>query len=182
MKIPFNKLILTGLLSFAVVQVTGCNATSTSSAGQSVDYSAGVPSNTYDCPADPQWITNPSRPTEVKKSAPDGASNFCDFYQFSTQTYLYLMSPSTENPALRNFQVDAKYPLLELNSAGSPADSCNNVRDGQTLRTALQKSDSPITTGQAGGGSTIYDQHGNVVYYDVRFNKSLCDMPACQRS
>ncbi|MFQ3247538.1 MAG: hypothetical protein ACI9SP_004195 [Arenicella sp.] len=182
MKIPFRKLLLTGFLSLSVVLLTACNTSSStiseSSVGQSANYTAGVPSNTYDCPADPKWITNPSLPTEVKKSAPNGSSNFCDFYQFSTQTYLYLMSPSTENPELRNFQVDANYPLLEFNSAGTPANSCDDVRDVQTLRTALQKSVSPIGTGQAGGGSSIYDQNKNVVYYDVRFNKSLCNMSA----
>jgi len=178
--------MLTSFLSLSVIQLTACNistnasskTTSKSSAGQSANYNTGVSSNTYDCPADPKWITSPSLPIEVKKSAADGSSNFCDFYQFSTQTYLYLMSPSSENPELRNFQVDANYPLLEFNSTGTPANSCDNVRDAQTLRTALQQSGSPLGTGQAGGGSTIYDQNGNVVYYDVRFNQSLCDMSA----
>ena len=181
MKTPFSKLMLTGFLSLSVVQLTACNASNNDSSDNVVDlstnYSAGVPSGTYNCPADPAWITNPSLPTEVKKSDDNGtSSNFCDFYQFSTQTYLYLMSPSSGNPALRNFQVDANYPLLEFNSDGTPANSCDNVRDAKTLRTGLQKSMSPLGTGQAGGGSSIYDQNGNVVYYDVRFNKSLCNL------
>lgn len=176
MKTPFSKLMLTGVLSLSVVQLTACNI-SDNSKDDSDDYVVGVPSNTYNCPADPRWITNPSLPTEVKKSEDNGtSSNFCDFYQFSTQTYLYLMSPSSSNPALRNFQVDSNYPLLEFNSDGSPANSCNSVQDGRTMRTALQKSISPIGTGQAGGGASIYDQNGNVVYYDVRFNKSLCNL------
>ncbi|WP_284138766.1 hypothetical protein [Pseudoalteromonas obscura] len=38
----------------------------------------------------------------------------------------------------------------------------------------MQKSS--IFTGPAGGGSSTYAQDGNVVYYDVRFNKSLCNL------
>ena len=182
MKTPFNKLILAGFFSLVVVQLTACNTSSNTKhergLSKSAHYTASLPSNTYDCPADPTWITAPSLPTEVKKSAPDGSSNFCDFYQFSTQTYLYLMSPSVQDPALRNFQISDKYPLLEFNSDGTPANSCDNVIVAHTLRRSLNKSVSPLGTGQAGGGASIYDQNGNVVYYDVRFNKSLCGLSA----
>lgn len=178
MKASSRKLMLISFLSLSVVQLTACDTTSETSTGQPAKYTAGVPSNTYDCPADPKWITHPSLPKEVKKSGADGSSNFCDFYQFSNQTYLYLMSPSSEKPHLRNFQVDANYPLLEFNSEGTPANSCDDVKDAKTLRTALQQSASPLGTGQAGGGSTIYDQNGNAVYYDVRFNQSQCNITA----
>ncbi len=127
---------------------------------------------TSQCPVDPAWISNPSLPAEVKKSDSDGTSNFCDFYQFSTQTFLYLMSPSGQGD-MRNFQKQASYPVLESNSDGTPADSCDESIVGPTLRTSLAKD---MSTGQAGGGATIYAQDGNVVYYDVRFNKSLCDV------
>ncbi|KZN61221.1 hypothetical protein N478_03950 [Pseudoalteromonas luteoviolacea S4060-1] len=180
MKTQFSKFILTGALMFSVTQLTACynSGNTVSSANSSSNYITSVPSNTYDCLVDPEWITNPSFPLEVKKSGPDGSSNFCDFYQFSTQAYLYLMSPSSEDPSLRNFQVNAHYPLLEFNddTKGSPANSCDDIKSPKTLRTSLQKSS--ISTGQAGGGSTIYAQDGNVVYYDVRFNRSLCDLPA----
>src|SRR5512145_2637327 len=63
------------------------------------------------CPVDPAWLTSPSLPVpfEVKRSGADGSSDFCDFYQFSTQTFLYLMSESSGKQ--RNFQVQANYPL-----------------------------------------------------------------------
>lgn len=132
------------------------------------------------CPVDPAWLTSPSLPVpfEVKKSGADGSSDFCDFYQFSTQTFLYLMSESSSKQ--RNFQVQANYPLLEFNADGTPANACNESIDGATLRTHLLKAGSgnSLGTGQAGGGATIYAQDGNVVYYDVRFNKTLCDLTA----
>ncbi|KZN54817.1 hypothetical protein N482_24405 [Pseudoalteromonas luteoviolacea NCIMB 1942] len=181
MKTPSRKLIFTSVIALSIVQLTACyNSASTRSdtTASANTYVQSVPANTYDCQVDPNWITSPSFPQEVKKSGADGSSNFCDFYQFSTQAYLYLMSPSSENSALRNFQVDANYPLLEFNddTLGSPANSCDNIKSPKSLRTSLQKSS--ISTGQAGGGASIYAQDGNVVYYDVRFNKSLCDLSA----
>ncbi|MDZ4350386.1 MAG: hypothetical protein U1A22_12720 [Xanthomonadaceae bacterium] len=132
------------------------------------------------CPVDPSWLTDPSLPTpfEVKKSDSDGSSNFCDFYQFSTQTFLYLMSESSSGQ--RNFQDQAHYPLLEFNADGTPANACDDSIDGATLRTHLLKASAgnPLSTGQAGGGATIYAQDGNVVYYDVRFSRALCDLTA----
>ena len=124
------------------------------------------------CPADLTWLTSPSMPTEVKKSVSGTESNFCDFYQFSWQAYLYLISPSLNNNSLRNFQVLNNYPLLEFNSDGSPANSCDETITGTTLQTTLDKTSS--STGQAGGNKTIYAQDGNVIYYDVRFDKATC--------
>lgn len=137
-------------------------------------YTSSVSAATSACPVDPNWLKNPSLPTEVKKSGSDGSSNFCDFYQFSTQTFLYLMSQNSNGQ--RNFMNQANYPVLEFKEDGSPANSCDNSITGPTLRTALTKAGAgtSVTTGQAGGGATIYAQDGNVVYYDVRFSKSLC--------
>lgn len=128
-----------------------------------------------ECPVDSKWLTSPSLPSEVKRSGSDGSSTFCDFYQFSTQTFLYLMSPAGSGNSTRNFQVAENYPLLEFDENGNPANSCDSSIDGPTLRTSLSKASS-ISTEQAGGGATIYAQDKNVVYYDVRFNSSLCNL------
>ena len=130
-----------------------------------------------DCPVDPNWLKNPSLPVEVKKSGEDGTSNFCDFYQFSTQTFLYLLSPANSDVKdnTRKFQVSSDFPLLESDN-NAPANSCDGSVTGSTLRTSLDKSS--LSTGQAGGGATLYDQNGNIVYYDVRFNRELCDLTA----
>ncbi|MBV1919184.1 MAG: hypothetical protein KUG73_00765, partial [Pseudomonadales bacterium] len=126
------------------------------------------------CGIESSWLTNPSLPKEVTKSAPDGSSNFCDFYQFSTQTYLYLMSEKTAG--VRNFQNLAQYPLLEFDAKGNPANSCDETVTGYTLRTSLDKSS--LGTTQAGSSSTIYDKLGDIVYYDVRFDKETCNTTA----
>ncbi|MCS6122809.1 mannan-binding lectin [Shewanella baltica] len=147
-------------------------AVCTLSASANQDY----PSVSAKCPVEESWLTSPSLPQEVKTSASDGSSTFCDFYQFSTQTFLYLMSQGKSG--LRNYQDEANYPVLEFNDDGSPANSCDREITGKVLRTHLLKTAgaSSITTGQAGGGATIYAQDGNVVYYSVRFSKALCDL------
>ncbi len=130
------------------------------------------------CPADASWFPpTSSMPSEVKKSNPDGTSNFCDFYQFSYQAFLYLMSPSSGDSSIRNFQVLANYPTFETNADGSPANSCDDSVTGQRFRVSLRKTQGiPERINQAGDGATIYDQNGNVVYYDVQFSKSMCDI------
>lgn len=147
-----------------------------SGAVQADSYKAGgLPITDY-CPVKSEWLTKPKFPTEVAKSGPKNSSTFCDFYQFSTQAYLYLMSPSDKDKNLRNFQVQSNFPVLETNSDGSPVNSCDETVSAQTLRTSLNKS---LSTGQAGGNhSTIYAQDRNVVYYEVRFNKGLCSVSA----
>lgn len=127
------------------------------------------------CPVDPNWIKNPSMPVEVKKSGSDGSSNFCDFYQFSNQAFLYLMSQNSKGQ--RNFMDQTVYPVLEFDDKGNPANSCDNAITGATLRTSLDKGDNTsISTEQAGDGATIYAQDTNVVYYDVRFDKGMCSL------
>lgn len=135
------------------------------------------------CPADPAWIEQPSLPTEI----PGGGENFCQFYQYAWQTFLYLVAPASADGS-RNFESQQNYPTLQA----SGVDSCS-TRGSSTPRLfvrTLKDGDGdedfviPERIGQAGGGATIYDQHGNVVYYDVRFDRGLCsaastgDLPA----
>jgi len=141
----------------------------------------------YNCIADKTWFTKPSMPTEVAKSEDNGtSSNFCDFYQFSWQAFAYLMAPTTNG--IRNFDDASQFPELKVQADGSPANSCDSQSIGNTFFVRSAKSTSsgtefiiPERIGQAGGGATIYDQNGNVVYYDVRFSKNLCDVNAINK-
>ena len=115
------------------------------------------------CPVDASWLKTPSMPTEVKQSAGSGDSTFCDFYQFSTQAYLYLMSQNSEGQ--RNFLDQSQYSVLEFDEQGHPANSCDDEVTGETFRTHLNKADSSsLSTRQAGDSATIYAQDANVVY------------------
>ena len=137
----------------------------------------------FNCSADSTWFSSPGLPTEVKQSNGPGDSSFCDFYQFSWQTFAYLMSPSRTNPAVLNFEDASQYYELEMNEDGTPANSCDDTHDSHVffIRSTKPRENGttfliPERIGQAGGGSTIYDQNQNVVYYDVRFSKNMCDV------
>ena len=54
---------------------------------------------TYTCPASSDWVTNPNPPSKI----PGGGTDFCQFYQFAWQWFLYLMSPSASDASVRNF-------------------------------------------------------------------------------
>ena len=131
---------------------------------------------TYKCPASSTWVTNPSLPTEI----PNGGGDFCDFYQFAWQTFLYLVSPSGDANGDRNFEVWENFPTLQA----SGVDSCATKPAGpqlfvRTLKAVKAGEDFiiPSRISQAGDDATIYDQNGNVVYYDVRFSRNLCTAP-----
>ena len=137
----------------------------------------------YNCAADPAWFSSPSMPAEVAQSAKDGSSNFCDFYQFSWQAFAYLMSPAKPDSSIKNFQDHKIFYELEVNTNGTPANSCDEIKSGNTLFVRVTKSEDSGTTfkipesiNQAGGGATIYDQNKNVVYYDVKFSKNMCNV------
>ncbi|WOT04720.1 mannan-binding lectin [Shewanella youngdeokensis] len=141
------------------------------------------PMVSYECSADSSWFTSPSLPSEVKQSNGPGDSSFCDFYQFSWQTFAYLMAKSTTQPAVLNFQDSSQFSVLEVNTDGSPANSCDDKPNAHMLFIRSAKPQENGTTftiperiGQAGGGATIYDQNKNVVYYDVRFSKNMCQV------
>lgn len=179
MKNKFNKKTRVAL-SVALLCATGFGAASAMAANEKAATSsvAAVP-----CAADPTWFTAPSLPTEVKQSAGVGDSTFCDFYQFSWQTFAYLMAQAKADPKIRNFEDTDQYHELEVNADGTPANSCDDKHDSHTFFIRTRKPEEagtafviPERIGQAGGGATIYDQNGNVVYYDVRFSKNMCDV------
>ncbi|CAH9049556.1 hypothetical protein PSECIP111854_00198 [Pseudoalteromonas sp. CIP111854] len=130
------------------------------------------------CTAPANWFTgDPGIPSEV----PNNGDTFCDFYHFTWQSFISLMSTykstptSPENNAQnRNFSNTQDYPVYELNTDGTPANSCDGQISGITLKNALAKGDSFIH-GEAGGGDVIFDQAGNIAYYDMRFSRNMCD-------
>lgn len=128
------------------------------------------------CAADKSWVTNPSMPTEI----PGGGTDFCQFYQFGWQAFLYLVSPSGDSEEDRNFEVWQDYPTLQATGTNS----CATEPSGPQLFVRTLKADDegetfviPERIGQAGDEATIYDQNGNVVFYDVRFSRNLCTAP-----
>lgn len=155
-----------------VVPVAGCGQPSDPAQPVS-DLASSEPS--VACAASADWVTNPNPPAEI----PGGGANLCEFYQFSWEWFLYLMTPSSDDPAQRNFQVAAEYPVLQIDG-----DSCSGAAAEPVffVRTIKSPEDTaefvlPERIGQAGGGDAIYDQSGNVVFYSIRFGRGLCTAP-----
>jgi hypothetical protein len=129
------------------------------------------------CAASQSWVTSPNPPQEI----PGGGTDFCQFYQFAWQWFLYLVSPSGDSAGDRNFEVQANYPLLQA----SGTNSCTATSNTPVLFVRTLKSDDPNqpfivpeNIGQAGtGGEVIYDKNGNIVFYEVRFSRNLCPPP-----
>ena len=143
-----------------------------------------VNAENYPCTASSSWVTNPNPPEEIPKGK---NAEFCEFYQFSWQWFLQLISPSTNNNQLRNFEVVEDYPILQIDSSGNPTNSCNETSSSpvlfiRTMKSALATDpfNLPRRTGEAGGGDTIYDQNRNVVFFDIRFSKNMCDIGKIQ--
>lgn len=125
------------------------------------------------CEALSSWVSNPQNPTEV----PDGGNTICSFHQFSWRAFIALMNaPGTGD---RVFQDEQNFPLLlgDQNScAPNNSQSQVFVRIGKDNDSTDNDFILPKDIAQAGKDvqATIYDQNGNVVFYEVRFSQSEC--------
>lgn len=122
-------------------------------------------------------------PNTIANNPTTGSPEFCEFYQFSQDWFLYLISPSkTKN--LANWQDPTQYPLLET----SGTDSCDkdmpkNSFNVRSVKSANHTGDFvlPERIDQAGRDVyAIYDQQRNIVFYEVRFSINLCDYKKIQ--
>lgn len=153
--------------------------------------SASIAADPNLCAANASWVSKPAPPEEVPLGK---QADFCQFYQFSWQWFLKMVSPvnasakqtDVVNPP-RFFQDLKNFPELEANDQGTPLNSCDDLRDGNRLFVRAIKPVAgdgsfsiPKRTGQAGGGDVIYDQNGNVVYYNIQFSRNLCDVGKIQ--
>lgn len=124
------------------------------------------------CEADESWISNPTMPTEI----PDGGQTLCDFYQFSWQGLIQLMSDSGNSQ--REFQNPASYTQFLANGQ----DSCSSTETTPQFFIRVDKDDDGIEDDfitldefrEAGNSGIIYDQAGNVVVFEVRFSNDMC--------
>lgn len=126
-----------------------------------------------------------SLPASIANNPVTGSPEFCEFYQFAQDWFLYLISPSANNKKIANWQDPQQYPLLE--TAGTNSCDAEFPKNAFNLRT-VKSSDPggefvlPERIDQAGGVYAIYDQQGNVVFYEVRFSKNLCDYKKIQQA
>jgi hypothetical protein len=121
------------------------------------------------CEADPNWINNPTMPSEVPE-----AETFCDFYQFSWQWFLAQASPS-----------EAGDPVFMQNRVYSPTggnDQCadppiTGIAGAVSQLIPRQGKPNNFEDAQA-DGNALYDQNGNVLYYNAFYSQEYCSSTA----
>lgn len=123
------------------------------------------------CSAESNWITNPSMPSEVASK-----ESFCDFYQFSWQWFLAQMSPSDSQSG---------EPTLFQNRVYQPNGGTNQCAN-QPLTGLLGATQALLPRAikpsqfeeQQADGNAVYDQNGNVLYFNVFYSQQICDAKA----
>lgn len=133
---------------------------------------------------DKNWWQKPysELPSNIANNPVTQDNEFCEFYQFAQDWFLYLISPSSTT-GLANWEDSQQYPLLETGNTNS----CDDDHATRALHIRTAKVDDakaapvmPERIDQA-GAHAIYDQNGNVVFYEVRFSRNLCDYEEIQK-
>lgn len=167
------KLLLISALLVIVVCCTQMQQPVNNSNNTTVS-NAGTSPTPVVCNASADWVNNPqSTPNEI----PGGGANLCQFHQFSWQWFLALMNVADDS---RVFQSEQNYPLLQ--ASGTNSCTATGVKTSIFVRTRKDDDNQnddfvlPEDIKQAGSDAVIYDQNGNVVYYEVRFSRNQCSL------
>lgn len=135
-----------------------------------------------DCIASESWVTDPNPPAEVPN---DGGQNPCDFNQFSWEWFIALMQNvevDVDGTTIteRAFQDETNYPLfIKKTTASCDATGINGEPFVRVVKDDDDTSEDfilPARIPQAGTTKAIYDQNGNVVFYEIRFSRNMCSL------
>lgn len=118
------------------------------------------------CEADAAWISSPSMPSEVPE-----AESFCDFYQFSWQWFLAQASPSEDGSPV--FMQNRVYqPNGGNNQCSQPAITGATGAASQLIPRTSKPSNFEDAEAD---GNPLYDQNGNVLFYNAFYSQELCE-------
>lgn len=166
------------IISMAAIAIAGCSMF----AKQEDDTRAASGANTkYFCAAYPTWITDAANPPiEI----PGGGKTLCEFYQFSWQWFISLMD--APGGSQRAYQNPATYPVFlgsgKNSCADNPTSSKLFVRTGKDDNVSAEDFTAPSEMNQALDNAVIYDQNGNIVLYEARFDRNMCNLPPGSRT
>lgn len=134
------------------------------------------------CPASPGWITSTTPPQEIGSPNPPpvGDETNCQFYQFAWQWFLSLAQPSTTSQGNRVFETLNVFQPDKNNQCNSPKVT-GKAAAAKALFVRLRKPTlatiQPVTPGELtqATGQPLYDQNGNIVFYNVFYNPTECE-------
>jgi hypothetical protein len=128
------------------------------------------------CAASPAWISSPTEPSEVASS-----ETFCDFYQFSWQWFLAQVSPADpSNPTgdrvfeSANRVVDPKGGANQcaMNALSGKLNAAKML--AMRVPKPLDAVDSDDFEENQADGNPLYDQAGNVLYFNMWYSPEEC--------
>lgn len=157
---------------FVILGVILIGVGCTTATSNETEVESEVVADSGDCPASDSWVTDPNPPNEIPAPA-----NICQFHQFSWQWFIALMQEG--GGGTRAFQDQDEFPLFLRDENSCTATGVDNqlfVRVGKDDNGQETDFVLPGDNRQAGSGSIIYDQNGNVVYYEVRFSRDQCEL------
>ena len=162
-------------ITAAIVMLAGCSKSADTAITKDL-LALAKTDDAYICSADPNWILDPSSPPSEVRYGKN--AQICQFYQFSWQWFINLMS--TPSGQERNYQNQTNYPVFVSDSVSS----CANTTIASQLFIRTQKDahttteDFVLPTGehQALAGAVLYDQNGNIVLYEARFDRNMCNV------
>jgi len=180
-----NRVFGLVLCSGVVSMIVSCGGSSKESATATAELTADKYGPLTACPASSSWVTAPNPPAEIGGSqVPVGDETFCQFYQFSEQWFLDLVSPSS-TPGSRVFETfnvlgpSGQTSCPSGGAAQAPLAGKEALKRSLFVRVNKPKTGDfdptlPAELGQAGNGDALIDQNGNVVLYAVLYNSTEC--------
>lgn len=131
------------------------------------------------CLANPKWISSPNPPLEIGNGVPVGDETNCQFQQFAYQWFLALVQPSPTVSGERVFETFRVYQPGQKNQCNTARVSGKAAAAKALFVRTLKKDDAsvepvlPEDIKQA-TGEALYDQKGNVVFYNILYNDTEC--------
>ncbi|MCG7534926.1 hypothetical protein [Pseudoalteromonas sp. OOF1S-7] len=162
-------------LSMLTAAVTTLMACSTEPSGSADSNNTASSQDPLFCPASISWVTQPnSPPSEI----PGGGQNLCQFYQFSWQWFISLLNAPTGEE--RTFLNEDRYAIYLGNGQNSCAPNSLQsklfVRGDKDPHTTSEDFTAPHEMNQALNNAVLYDQNGNIVLYETRFDRGMCNV------
>ncbi len=174
-----SKLRMCGLLTFAVLASQVANA-----------QNPLPPDPQASCTLTPaqfaSWFANgvvtPNGIVKPADSLNFSPNSFCSFYQWSTQMFLWLNSPTSstggrifDSPVFYDVElgVDGKFHLVSNNAGRIRSLGVRSAQVGSSGKKLIVSAAgvvSDVETGQASGSGTLLSQNGSLVYYSIHVN------------
>jgi len=172
---------ITIFIGLLIAGLTSRQTTTNAAALMSVAQSPSPTPTPAPCPASQSWITSTTPPQEIGSPNPPpvGQETNCQFYQFSWQWFLSLAQPSSTSSGDRVFETLNVFQPGENNQCSGPK-ATGKAAAAKALFVRLRKPTlatiQPVTPGELNQatGQPLYDQNGNIVFYNVFYNPTEC--------